>query len=290
MLAVLFGALTGAIFGALMIGVRRGLTRGVDAYAGAVATVGVAVVVAALGAIPSVVGKEVHAADLWPFALVGLVAPGAVQIMLITAVRDAGPSRTAILIGTAPLLSVAIALTVLNEPFRPLLLAGTVLVVAGGAVLALERARPEHFRPLGVVLALLCALLFAVRDNVARWAAREAHPPALLGATVALAAAFALVLTYVLVTRPDAVRSHVGAAVAAYTPAGIALGLGYVFLLLAFAHGRVSIVAPLNATQSLWAVVFAALLIGRRHEAIGPRLVTAGVLVVLGSSVIGIVR
>lgn len=290
MLAVLFGALTGAIFGALMIGVRRGLTRGVDAYAGAVATVGVAVVVAALGAIPSVVGKEVHAADLWPFALVGLVAPGAVQIMLITAVRDAGPSRTAILIGTAPLLSVAIALTVLNEPFRPLLLAGTVLVVAGGAVLALERARPEHFRPLGVVLALLCALLFGVRDNVARWAAREAHPPALLGATVALAAAFALVLTYVLVTRPDAVRSHFGAAVVAFAPAGVALGLGYVFLLLAFAHGRVSIVAPLNATQSLWAVVFAALLIGRRHEAIGPRLVTAGVLVVLGSSVIGIVR
>src|SRR5262245_22515166 len=243
-----------------MIAVRRGLTRGVDAYAGAVATLGVAVVVAGLGAIPSVVGTEVHASDLWPFALVGLIAPGAVQIMLITAVRDAGPSRTAILIGTAPLLSVAIALTVLNEPFRPLLLAGTVLVVAGGAVLALERARPEHFRPLGAVLALLCALLFAVRDNVARWAAREAHPPALLGATVALAAAFALVLAYVLVTRPDAVRSNIGAAVVAYAPAGLALGLAYVFLLLAFAHGRVSIVAPLNATQSLWAVVFAALL------------------------------
>ena len=273
MLAVLFGALAGASFGALMIGVRRGLMRGVDAYAGAVAMLGVAVVVAALIAIPATIGKDVHASDLWPFLLVGLVAPGAAQIILIMAVRDAGPSRTAILIGTAPLISVAIALTLLNEPFRPLLLAGTILVVAGG-----------------IALALLCALLFGIRDNVARWAAKEAHPPALLATTVALVAAFALVFAFVVLTRPKAIRSGMGNAVVAYAPAGAALGLGYAFLLLAFDHGRVSIVAPLNATQSLWAVVFAALLIGRHHEKIGPRLVAAGLLVVAGSSVIGIVR
>ena len=51
-----------------------------------------------------------------------------------------------------------------------------------------------------------------------------------------------------------------------------------------------SIVAPLNATQSLWAVVFAAVLIGRHHEGIGRRLVVAGALVVAGGAVIGIVR
>ena len=63
-------------------------------------------------------------------------------------------------------MSVAIALALLGEPFQPLLLVGTVLVVAGGAALARERARPEHFRALGAVLALVCAALFAVRDNV----------------------------------------------------------------------------------------------------------------------------
>jgi drug/metabolite transporter (DMT)-like permease len=289
-LAVLFGALAGAAFGALMLCVRRGLTRGVDAYAGAVSMLGIAVVVSALTAIPAIVGEDVHASDLWPFVLVGLVAPGAAQIILIMAVRDAGPSRAAILIGTAPLLSVAIALTVLGEPFRPLLVAGTILVVAGGAVLALERARPEHFKSLGAALALLCALLFAIRDNVARWAAKEAHPPALVATTIALAAAFSLVLAYVFLTRPNALRVRPGAAIGAYGPAGVALAFGYISLLLAFDHGRVSIVAPLNATQSLWAVVFAALVIGRRHEAISLRLVTAGVLVVVGSSLIGIVR
>jgi drug/metabolite transporter (DMT)-like permease len=288
-LAVVFGALAGAAFGLLMLLVRRGLGRGVDAYAGAVAMLAVATTAAALIAIPSFAGGGFAASDLWPFAIAGVVAPGAAQIILIMAVRDAGPSRAAILIGTAPLISVGIALTILDEPFRPWLVAGTVLVVAGGALLAFERARPEHFRALGALLALLCAVLFAVRDNVARWAARDTHPPGLVAATVALAAAFAVVAAYVLVTRPRAL-SRVRPALTAFAPAGIAVGLGYSSLLLAFDHGRVSIVAPLNATQSLWAVVFSALLLGRHHEMISRRLVTAGLLVVAGSSVIGIVR
>jgi drug/metabolite transporter (DMT)-like permease len=287
--AVLFGALAGAGFGALMVAVRHGLTRGVDPFAGAVAMASVAAVVAALAAIPSLVVEDVSWSDLWPFLIVGLIAPGASQLILIMAVRDAGPSRAAILIGTAPLISVAIALTVLDEPFELWLIAGTVLVVAGGALLVRERARPEHFRALGAVLALLCAVLFGIRDNVARWASRDAHPPPLVATAITLAAAAALITAYVLVARPGAARS-LRPAVAGFAPAGLVLGAAYACLLVAFDHGRVSIVAPLNATQSLWAVVFAAAAIGTKHEAIGVRLVLAGALVVAGSSVIGIVR
>jgi uncharacterized membrane protein len=86
------------------------------------------------------------------------------------------------------------------------------------------------------------------------------------------------------------VRSRLRPALPAFADAGVALGLAYNSLLEAFDHGRVSIVTPLNATQSLWAVVFSALVIGRRGEVIGARLVAAGLLVVAGSSVIGIVR
>ena len=92
-----------------------------------------------------------------------------------------------------------------------------------------------------------------------------------------------------LVARPGAART-LGPAVKGFAPAGLVLGAAYACLLIAFDHGRVSVVAPLNATQSLWAVVFAAALIGTKHEAIGPRLVAAGALVVAGSALIGIVR
>ena len=180
MLAVLFGALAGALFGALAVAVRLGLRRGADPEVGAV-------VVAGVGARRrrtcwrSRPSSREDVARRRPLAVRcrrRARARRARRSSSSCAVRDAGPSRAAILIGTAPLMSVAIALVVLDEPFRPVLLVGTALVVAGGAALARERARPEHFQALGAVFALVCAALFAVRDNVARWAARDAHPPA----------------------------------------------------------------------------------------------------------------
>lgn len=240
--------------------------------------------------IPSLAHDTLRASDLWPFALAGVLAPGASQVLFIVAVRDAGPSRTAILIGTSPLMSVGIALVLLDEPLRPLLLLGTALVVAGGIALVRERARPTHFRLFGAVLALSCAALFAVRDNIVRWAARGAHPPPLVAADVSLGAATAFMLAYVLFVRRDRIRGGLSRAAMAFAPAGVGLAIAYDCLLEAFTRGRVSIVAPLNATQSLWAVVFSVAVYGRHADLIGRRLVLAGVLVVAGAAVIGAVR
>ncbi|MGE5273540.1 MAG: DMT family transporter [Verrucomicrobiota bacterium] len=288
--AVLFAVLAGALFGVFAVVIRRGLHGGGDPVLGALVVTGIGVLVSAALASGSAAAGDVHPGDLWPFLLIGGLVPGTTQILFIVAIRDIGPSRVAILIGTAPLMSVAIALALLGEPFQPLLLLGTVLVVAGGAVLVRERSRPEHFRAVGAVLALVCAALFAVRDNVARWAARDTHPPPLAASAAALLGSFLVVLVYVLLRRREALHAHLRAALPAFALAGVILGLAYSSLLEAFDRGRVSIVAPLNATQSLWAVLFAALLIGRHSERIGPRLVCAGVLVVAGGAIIGIVR
>ena len=285
-----FAALSGALFGALAVAVRRALRRGADPYLGAAVVPSVALAGAIVISIPSLASDTVRVGDLWPFALAGALVPGASQLLFIIAVRDAGPSRTSILIGTAPLMSVAIALALLGEPFRPLLAAGTALVVAGGVALSAERRRPEHFRMLGAMLALACAALFAVRDNVVRWAARDAHPPALVAADVSLAAAAFVTVAYVIVFRRRRARGRLRHATAAFAPAGLALAVAYDSLFAAFDRARVSIVAPLNATQSLWAVLFSALFYGREAELIGRRLVAAGLLVVAGAAVIGAVR
>lgn len=289
MVGVVFAALSGALFGALAVAVRHALRRGADPFVGAAVVPSVALALAILVSIPSLATDHVHPGDLWPFALAGMLVPGASQILFIIAVRDAGPSRASILIGTAPLMSVGIALAVLGEPFRPLLAAGTALVVAGGVALGLERARPEHFRLLGAVLALVCAALFAVRDNVVRWGARGVHPPPLVAADVSLAAAALVTVAYALVLRRPRTTT-VRASAHAFAPAGLLLALAYDSLFAAFDRARVSIVAPLNATQSLWAVLISALLYGRQAELIGRRLVAAGLLIVAGAAVIGAVR
>ena len=67
------------------------------------------------------------------------------------------------------------------------------------------------------------------------------------------------------------------------------LGVAYASLVEAFDRGRVSVVAPLNATQSLWAVVLAAVVIGS-SERIGRRTVLSGLLVLAGGVLISVLR
>src|SRR6185312_5914868 len=186
------------LFGVFAVVIRQGLQRGGDPEVGAVVVTGIGVLVSAVLASRSIAEGDVHPGSLWPFLLIGALVPGVTQILFIVAIRDIGPSRVAILIGTAPLMSVAIALVALDEPFQPLLVVGTVLVVAGGAVLALT-----------------CAALFAVRDNVARWAARDTHPPALAASTAALLGSFLVVLAWVLIRRRASFREHLRAALPA---------------------------------------------------------------------------
>jgi drug/metabolite transporter (DMT)-like permease len=232
-------------------------------------------------------GVDTH--ELWPFFLVGLIAPGASQVVLTFAVRHAGPSRAAIFMGTAPLMSIVIALTLLDEPFHFFLVVGAVLIVLGGGVLVGERALPEHFRARGAALALLAAALFAARDNILRLAARAEHPPPLAAATASLLAGATFVLVYLALVRPDGLLEQLPRAVRAFAPAGVPLALGYDGLLTALDRGRVSIVSPLNATGSLWAVLLTALVIGR-SDVIGRRTVFAGLLIVAGGALIGALR
>ena len=285
-MAAVYGALAGMLFGAMGVVLRIGLNRGGDAEGGAA----IAAVVGALVAVGLALGGggEVVAAELWPFALAGMLVPGTSSIVMFHAIRLAGPSRALVVIGAAPLLSVLLALALLDEPFVPELAIGTMLVVSAGVLLAGE-ARPQHVRVLGGVLALTCAAMFAGRDILVRWAAREEHPPPLVATATSLAFAAAAVLAWLVVVRRRTIVERVRRGRGAFALAGLCLALAYAALLTALDTGRVTVVAPLNASQSLWGVVFAALLL-RRTEAIGRRVVLAAVLVVVGGALIGVFR
>src|SRR2546421_804172 len=142
MLAVGLALCSAALFGGLSVALRYALRRAPDAEVGALVTGLVAIVVC--GSI-ALAGAEWHG-NVVPSLLAGLIAPGASQIFYVLAVRDGGPSRTAVLVGVAPLVSVAIALIALHEPLRAPLVAGALLIVLGGVALAGERVRPETFR------------------------------------------------------------------------------------------------------------------------------------------------
>lgn len=274
MSAVLLALASAALFGGMTVAVRLGL-RGVDAGAAALATV-----IPALGVAVVAAGFRHDLHGIWPFLLAGLLAPGGSQILFTLAVQEVGASRTSVAVGAAPLVAVAIAIVVLGEPFRIPLLLGALGVVAGGVLLSAERDRPAHLKAIGLAFAAGAATLFATRDNLIRSLHAHATPETAAAATLLAGCVLAALWTRRAPTRRELAR---------LTPAGLCFGLSYVCLFEAYWRGRVSVVSPLVATESLWGVGLSALVF-RTHEQVGRRLAFGAALVVAGGAVIGIFR
>jgi drug/metabolite transporter (DMT)-like permease len=279
MTAVVLSIVSAALFGAMTVAVRIALRRGADPRTATLATI-----LPALGV--SLVALAVaHPGDLasaWPFLLAGLLAPGGSQLLFTRAIEIVGASRTSVVVGAAPLVAVAIALLVLREPVSAPLVVAAVLVVGGGVALVVEPGRPEHLRASGLALAAGAATLFAARDNLVRHLATgEAAAPTLAAAATLLAGAL---LAALYARRPPS-----GTALVAFLPAGVCFGLSYVTLFEAYYRGRVSVVSPLVATETLWGVGLSVLLL-RRSELVGRRLLVGAALIVAGGVLIGVYR
>ena len=277
----MLAVVSAALFGSMTVALRFALAKVPDAEAGALHTIAAALLVT----LPFVAAGEVDLAGLWPFLLAGVLGPGCSQLLFTLAVRDAGPSRTSVTVGTAPLFSVAIALVLLDEPAKAGVIAGAILIVCGGILLVREPGRPEHVKWIGLAYALAATIVFAVRDNLVRHLSLDTDVEPALAAAATLFAGGVTVAAWLVVTR----RRLPTAGVRAFVLSGVLFGLSYLCLFEAYYRGRVSVVSPLVATESLWGVALSALLL-RRHELVGPRLFAGAALVVAGGALIAIFR
>ena len=290
MLVIAMGVLAGVLFGLLTALVRRGLMRQPNALVGAmVITSSAALMVLAVTILTGKGGDLLEFRMAAGYFALGIVVPGISQILFVVAVREVGASRTAIMIGTAPLLATIIAVAFRGEALVIGLVAGTVLIVIGGASLAWDRNLPPGFRARGMLFAFFCALLFAVRDNAVRMLGGASDMDPLAATTWTLIGAAVAVAVYATIARRGAVLTEYRSVFRSFIPAGVVFALAYLALVVALEIGRVTVFAPLNAMQSMWTVLFAWLLLGK-SDGIGARIVLAMLLVVLGGILIGIFR
>lgn len=280
--AVLLALLSAFLFGAMTVLLRPALASGVEPLLGAFATVLVATCIALVAA---VIQGEWQLDGIGPYLLAGVLGPGISQVLFTYAVREAGPSRTSAMAGLAPLFAVVFAVTILDEPLLAGIAAGAIAIVAGGVLLATESGRPEHVRLVGLALALCAALVFASRDTFVRSVAVDSSVSPELAITATLASGAATILVALLVTRTT-VALH---SFRHFLAAGVAFGVSYVALYEAFYRGRLSVVAPLVATECLWGLALSHVFFGR-HERVGRRLAAGALLVVIGSVLIGLQR
>jgi drug/metabolite transporter (DMT)-like permease len=281
--AVVLALCSAALFGGMTVALRPALALGGDPLAGALFTVLPALGVALVSAL---VAGDWDVKAVWPFALAGILAPGTSQVLFTFAIREAGPSRTSATVGMAPLFAVTFAILLLDEPLVAGILLGAILIVGGGLLLASESGRPEHVKPIGLALALLAALTFALRDTLVRWVAVDTDVAPELAISATLLAGSLTILTALLVSGRGRPRL---AQWPAFVPAGLMFGLSYVSLYEAFFRGRLSVVAPLVATESLWGVGLSALFL-RHVEGVGRRLAVGACFVVAGGILIGVSR
>ena len=231
-----------------------------------------------------VVGDPVPSGtDVWRFALVGAIAPGSSQGLFVASIESIGSSRSSVLVSTNPLFSVLLAMVFLDEGWRAIVIAGTLLVVAGGVLISWEPGL--GFRHVGVVLAVVTAITFGVRDVIAREFTSSSDASIWWAAAVVLWAATAVIAVMSAGYLRGRFLPGVRRALPDFLPSGAAIAVALASLFMAFDRGRVGLVAPLtNAMQSVVVVALGAVVFGARERT--TRILAALVLVGIGGALI----
>ncbi len=291
MTEVLLACFAGLCLGALSVATRLALRQAPSILAGSfVMTFGAFCVVSLVALVSGVTSSDFDLEALWPFMVIGAVVPGTTQMLYVQAVRDAGASRTQVVMSTAPLVAAVLAVALLNESWSPVLIVGTLLIVCGGMALAWDKRRPVGFRAVGIAVAVGVAAITGGRDTATRWVLSETEVSAFVEAAAALLAASVMVLAWsaIRVRRPPELAA-IRAAAVPFGWVAVLMGASYAAFFEAFDRGEVTLVAPLVGTHALWSVALSVPFLGR-SEAIGRRLAISALLVVAGAAIISIGR
>ena len=266
---------------------RTRVRTGVAAAATVMTAATVASVIAIIGGVRL---SDLSWADSQGFFVIGAIVPGVAQLTFYAAIRMAGPSRSAIMLGTVPVWSVVLATIFLDEHWSAPVVAGTLLAVVGSVILATEGITKASVSRLGLALAALTALQFAVRDVLARSVTQESNLDSSAAAALTLGVgAVVLIGVTVGTAGPREFSENLRRSMPAMLIPGIAIGFAMPALLAAFERSRVGIVSPvLGATETVGAVLLSGLLIGGTE--IDRRVALAVSLTLAGGTLIGVTR
>ena len=291
-MSIVLTCLAGTLFAVNATFTRLALDRtrvrtDVAAAATVMTAAAVASVIAIIGGVRL---SDLSWAESQGFFVIGAIVPGVAQLTFYAAIRMAGPSRSAIMLGTVPVWSVVLATIFLNEHWSASVMAGTLLAVVGSVLLATEGITKASVSRLGLALAALTALQFAIRDVLARSVTQGSNLDSSAAAAVTLwVGAVVLIGVGVGTAKPREFSKNLRRSMPAMLIPGIAVGLAMPALLAAFERSRVGVVSPLlGATQTVGAVLLSGLLIGGTE--INRRVVLAVIVTLAGGTLIGVTR
>lgn len=218
------------------------------------------------------------------FAAIGLLFPATVTLLTFESNRRMGPGVAGALGNLAPFFAVLGAVLLLGEALRPAQALGLAIILAGAALLSLDRHWAGRAWPLAALaLPLAAAAIRGLVQPVTRlglelW--REPVAAALIGYSVS-----SLVLLTLVRAPPASPGAGSRAGRAWFVAAGLANGAAVLTLYAALARGPVGLVAPLVATYPVATLAIGAVLLrtGRPPPMLlgGVALTVAGVAILI---------
>ncbi len=276
--SILWALLAAACFGAGLVLGKRGLAQ-VDPLAGA--TISLPTTCAILWLLSpfllDVSGWNRHAALI--FALTGLFFPAAATLLGFEANRRMGPGTAGALSGTTPVFATAGAIVFLGEHITTAIVLGTLVVVAGGALLSMGgRAAPRNWPLIALAFPLGTAAVRAVAQNFTKAGFGSWNNP--FAAVLIAYTASALLITLIGLARGRRAVDVPRDMVPWFMAVGLCNGAAMLSMYQGLSSGSVAVVSTIAATFPLFALAFGTVLL--RGEPLTLRIICGAVLSVSG--------
>jgi drug/metabolite transporter (DMT)-like permease len=225
---------------------------------------------------------------LFLFVLSGLLQP-ILRFLTYAGIHYVGAAAGTTLRGAHPLFSTTLAILFLGEPLNPLIVLGTIAIVAGVALISWQgNKRQASFRWWHLAYPLSAAFLAGVSHPLRRYTLKLANEPLYLAAVIGIVALPWLVSATLLPgqnQKPVWNRRAIGP----FVIAGALETLGILLGIIALSIGQVVVVSPIIATSPLW-IVLGSWIFLRDIERLTLRTLFGAICVVAGTIAISIVR
>ncbi len=219
------------------------------------------------------------------FAAAGLTGLSLGRVLMYQSIHTLGVSRAMPLMATNPLFTAMLAYALLGERPGPYIWAGTLLVVAGCAAIAMRRGGESGWSRRYLWLPFAAVAGFAV-SNVLRKEGLNLLPSPLLGMTITSLAGL-IVLLFSGKFMPEGYRPDLrpGKTWAFYGVCGAINSLAFLSHFAAIRYGDLTVVSPLSSTAPFFSLVLSWIFL-RDVERVTRWIVAGTVFVVSGGALI----
>jgi drug/metabolite transporter (DMT)-like permease len=278
-LPILFGLLTSLCFAVASLLAQRGYHIGPAPW-GAWITIAANAAFLLGGHLLIEGDSRLFIADNLIFVAVGLFVPGVTRVLSFRGIRTMGSSITSTVVNTTPMFSTVLAILILGERPNALVLGGVLLTV-GGLIIVSWGGEKASYSKIELVFPFLCALLFSMKDISVRWGLSGGGGQPILAAGIAALTSnveIFLVTRYAQGVKFALPRLPV---LRWFVWSGIFTGGSFLFMYIAFSLERVSIVAPLVNSYTVFVAILTPFM-ARQIEKLTPRKLAGAALVVAG--------